>query len=60
MVKETLITAVSIVAVFGMIIFGVSSCNEGEQRLRSECIKAGGAVIPMGDKSACITKGMVQ
>ena len=56
-VAHSLIWAITVLGIFTMIAFGVSSCSEGEMRLRSDCIKAGGTVVPTGEKSACIILG---
>lgn len=52
-----LITASGLVGALALIVFGVNSCSERQDRLKAACIGQGGSVIEYGDKFACVVGG---
>lgn len=58
-IAHSLILACTFLGTFALITFGVTSCEERGARLRSECISAGGSVIPNGSNFACVRAASV-
>ena len=53
-IAHSLIVATSFLGIVALITFSITSCGEQDARLRSECIRSGGSVIPAGANFSCV------